>query len=178
MSDFDNYENPKEGKTYISPRLKSFGQGTEKVRIVSKVLEHPEAYAFGTIKDEVVLRHEEGSSKYIKAKFIEDPRGLFLISFQGYSSATDKPHNASFSFIGDEIGKLVEFIKNGFDYAFDNNNAVNIEDDELKESIISSNRARQLLKDNEEVFSEIIKSEITKEDIITIGYRKKQLRSL
>lgn len=175
MSDSDNYENPKEGKTYISPSLKSFGEGTGKIRIVSKVLENSEAFAFGTIKDEVVLRHEEGSSKYIKAKFIEDPRGLFLISFQGYTSATDKPHNASFSFIGEEIGKLIEFIKNGFDYAYDNNNAVNIDDVQLKENIISSSRARQLLKDNEDVFSEIIKSEITKEDIVAIGYRKKQL---
>ena len=162
MSDSDNYENPKEGKTYISPSLKSFGQGAGKVRIVSKVLENSEAFAFGTIKDDVVLRHEEGSSKYIKAKFIEDPPGLFLISFQGYTSATDKLHNASFSFIGEEIGELIEFIKNGFDYAYDNNNAVNIDDVQLKENIISSHRARQLLKDNEDVFSEI-----TKEDIIT-----------
>lgn len=175
MSDSDNYENPKEGKTYISPSLNSFGKGTEKVRIVSKVLEHSEAYAFGTIKDEVILRHGEGSSKYIKAKFIEDPRGLFLINIQGYTSGTDKPHNASFSFIDDEIGKLLEFIKSGFDYKFDNTNAVNIEDDKLKENIISTNRARKLLKDNEDVFSEIIKSEITKEDIVAIGYRKKQL---
>lgn len=33
----DNYENPKEGKTYISPRLKAFGDSDRKVRITRLV---------------------------------------------------------------------------------------------------------------------------------------------
>jgi hypothetical protein len=118
MSDWDNYENPKEGKTYISPSLKSFGKGTEKVRIASKVIESRDSYAFGTIKDEVVLRHKEGAKSYIKAKFIEEPRGLFLLNIQGYTIATDKPHNAIFSFLGSEIEKLLEFIQNILSVSF------------------------------------------------------------
>jgi hypothetical protein len=175
MSDRDNYENPKEGKTYISPSLPSFGDGTEKVRIASKVIESPDSYAFGTIKDEVVLRHKEGAKSYIKAKFVEEPRGLFLLNIQGYTIATDKPHNASFSFIGSEIEKLLEFIQNILSVTFKNDRAVNITDEELRNIVLSNNQARRLLKENEEVFSEVIKSEITKEDIIAIGYRKKQL---
>lgn len=175
MSDLDNYENPKEGKTYISPSLKSFGEGTEKVRIASKVIESSESFAFGTIKDEIVLRHKDDAKSYIKAKFIEEPRGLFLLSIQGYTVATDKPHNASFSFIGPEIEKLLEFIQNVLSVTLKNNRAINISDEELKKIAVSNSQARSLLQENEGVFSEVLKSEVTKEDIIAIGYRKKQL---
>lgn len=176
MNDWDNYENPKEGKTYISPSLKSFGEGTEKVRIASKVIESQDSYAFGTIKDEVVLRHKEGAKSYIKAKFIEEPRDLFLLNIQGYTVATDKPHNiASFSFLGREIEKLLEFIQNIMSVSFKDGRSVNISDENLKKLTISNSQARMLIQENEDVFSEVLKSEITKEDIIAIGYRKKQL---
>jgi hypothetical protein len=49
-----NYQDPEPGETYISPSLAAFGQQNRKVRIASKVIESPEAYAFGTVKDEVV----------------------------------------------------------------------------------------------------------------------------
>ena len=78
MSDQDNYENPKEGKTYISPSLDSFGKGDHKIRIASKLIESPDSYAFGTIKDEDILRHKENAKSYIAAKFIEDDRLLPL----------------------------------------------------------------------------------------------------
>ena len=55
----DSYENPKPGKTYISPSLPAFGQRDRKVRIASKVIESPSSYAFGTVKDEVVIRKKE-----------------------------------------------------------------------------------------------------------------------
>jgi len=76
----DGYKNPIEGKTYISPSLKAFGESNRKVRIASKVIKSPDNYAFGTIKDEVVLRHKENAESYIAAKFIEDNRGIFILN--------------------------------------------------------------------------------------------------
>ena len=84
MNNIDKYENPKAGKTYISPRLKAFGGSDRKVRIASKVIESPEAYAFAQIKDEIVLRHKKDAKSYIKAKFFEDNRGIFVLNIQGY----------------------------------------------------------------------------------------------
>jgi len=63
----DSYKDPKEGKTYISPSLPAFGDSERKVRIASKVVESPDAYAFAKIENEVVLRHTEGAKTYIKA---------------------------------------------------------------------------------------------------------------
>jgi hypothetical protein len=171
----DDYKNPQEGKTYISPSLKSFGDSNRKIRIASKVINSSDSYAFGTIKDEIILRHKENAQTYISAKFIEDNRGIFVLNIQGYSVATNKPHNASFAFIGDEIKTLIDFLKNIQTVKLDNNKPVNITDEELKRIIISDKQAKNLFSENQEVFSQLLKSEITKEDIIAVGYRKKQL---
>lgn len=171
----DDYQNPKAGKTYISPRLKAFGDSDRAVRIASKVIESADSYAFCTIKDEVVLRHREDAKSYISAKFLEDNRGIFVLNIQGYTVATNKPHNASFSFVGDEIGKLLEFIRNIQSVKLDSPSKINITDEELNKIILSNNQAAALLRENEKLFSEIIRSEITTEDIVAIGYRKKQL---
>lgn len=171
----DDYQNPKEGKTYISPRLKAFGDDDRSVRIASKVIESPDSYAFGKIKDEIVLRHDKGAKSNIIAKFIEDNRGVFVLSIQGYSVATEKPHNASFSFAGEEIGKLLEFIRNIQSVNLDSPGRVNISDEELNRIVLSEIQAKSLLNENQKLFSEVIKSEITTEDIVAVGYRKKQL---
>jgi len=171
----DDYQNPKEGKTYISPRLDAFGNSDRKVRIASKVIESPDSYAFAKIQDEVVLRHKEGAKSYITAKFLEDNRGIFVLSIQGYTIATEKPRNASFSFIGDEIGKLLEFIRNIQSVNLDNPSRVNISDEELNRIVLNDKQAKSLFHENQELFAEVIKSEITTEDLIAVGYRKKQL---
>ena len=46
----DNYKEPVEGKTYVSPQLNDFQNPERKVRIITKGIEAPESYAFATIK--------------------------------------------------------------------------------------------------------------------------------
>jgi antiviral defense system Shedu protein SduA len=171
----DNYQNPKAGKTYISPSLKAFGNSDRKVRIASKVIESPDSYAFAKIKDEIVLRHKENAKSNITAKFFEDNRGISVLSIQGYSVAAEKPHNASFSFIGDEIDKLLEFIHNIQSINLNNAAPINIQDEELNRIILSDNQAKRLLSENQALFAEALRSEVTTEDLVAVGYRKKQL---
>lgn len=171
----DDYRNPKEGKTYISPSLRAFGDLNRRIRIASKVIESPDSYAFGKIRDKVVLRHKEDAKSHITAKFLEDNRGIFVLSIQGYTVATEKPHNASFSFVGEEIGTLLEFVKNIQLAKLETSGPINISDEQLKRFRVSDNQARSLLNENQKIFSELIRSEITKEDIVTVGYRKRQL---
>ncbi|MAD53397.1 Shedu immune nuclease family protein [uncultured Idiomarina sp.] len=171
----DDYQNPKEGKTYISPRLDAFGDSDKKVRIASKVIESPDSYAFVKIKDEVVLRHKEDAKSHITAKFLEDSRGIFVLNIQGYTVATGKPHNASFSFVGEEIGKLLEFIRNIQSVNLDDPSRVNTNDEDLNRIVLNDRQAKSLLHENQELFAEVLKSEVTTEDLIAVGYRKKQL---
>jgi len=171
----DDYENPIPGKTYISPSLQAFRQKDRRVRIASKVIESPDSYAFAKVKDEVVLRHKKDAKSYISAKFFEDDRRVFVLSIQGYTVATDKPHNASFSFIGDEIRELLEFVANIRSVTFKDGRSVNISDEELRKLALSSQQAHRLVEDNQELFAEVLRSSLSKEDVVAVAYRKKQL---
>lgn len=170
----DNYQNPIEGKTYISPSLDQF-MSDRKVRIASKVIDSEDSYAFGTVKGEVVLRHKENAKSYIKATFFEDTKDITVLNIQGFSVATDKPHNASFSFIGDEINKFIEFINNIQGIKFQHRGSVNISDEELNRIVLSDSQAKSLLEDNHELFTEVLRSEVTTKDLVSVGYRKKQI---
>lgn len=171
----DNYENPKKGKTYISPSLSAFGGSDRKVRIASKVMGSPDTYAFATVKDELVLRHKEGAKTHIKATFFEDDRRISVLNIQGYTVASAKPHNASFSFVGEEIGKLLEFIDNVRSVTFKSKGSINVTDEDLRRLVVSNSQARSLVQDNEDIFAEVVRSSITKQDVVAVGYRKRQL---
>lgn len=173
----DNYQDPKPGKTYISPRLDDFSNPERKVRIATKLIEHPNTYAFATIKEELVLRHKADAKSCITAKFFEDDRRVFVLSIQGYTVATGKPHNASFAFIGDEIGKLVEFLNHIQAMPLQSSGPLKITDEDLRRVALSNLQARALFQDNQELFVEVVRSEITKEDVVAVGYRKRQLQA-
>ena len=173
----DDYENPLPGKTYISRSLASFADASRRVRIATKLIEHPETYAYAQEKGELVLRHHDSGKSTITAKFFEDDRGLFVLSIQGYTIATSKPHNASFSFIGDEIPKLVEFLNHIQTMQLKQGGSMVIPDDQLRQMVLSNvAQARALFLGNEELFAEVLKSEITKQDVVGVGYRKRQLQ--
>lgn len=171
----DDYENPIEGKTYISHRLKAFGDPTQKVRIASKVIESDDTFAFMKIKDEIILRHKKDAKSYITAKFLEDTRGIFVLNIQGYTVATEKPHNASFSFVGDEIYKLIEFIRNIQTVNLESSGPINSSDEELKHIVPSDSQLKNFLHENQQLLAEILRSDVTTEDLVAVGYRKKQL---
>jgi len=172
----DNYQNPKPGITYISPSLTSFGSSDRKVRIATKLIEQLNTYAFGTIKNELVLRHKGGAETCITAKFFEDDRKIFVLSLQGYTVATEKPHNASFAFVGEEIGKLIEFLNHTQSMPLHSSGPIRITDEELRRVVLSSPQASALFDDNQELFAEVLRSSVTKKDVIAVGYRKRQLQ--
>lgn len=144
----DDYQNPKDGKTYISPRLKSFGNSDKKVRIASKLIESSDSYTFAKIKDEIVLRHKGDAKSYIKAKFIEDIRKIFVLSIQKYTVGTDNPHSASFSFVGEEISKLLEFIQNIQSINLEHPSSFDIKDEDFKKIVLSNSQAKSMLHEN------------------------------
>lgn len=187
MSENEYDENRRPDKLYVSPSLRAFADPARKVRIATKAF-HPEHdYAFGTIKKEVMIRHAEGQKKYVKATFFEDTRGVTVLNIQGYSAATDKPHSAHFALIGEEIGTLVEFINTIRTMQLEDGASVNAFDSTIRKSILSREQAagllhqnekvlaEALLDQNEEVLAEVLRSKVTKEDIVAVGYRKRQL---
>lgn len=173
----DNYEDPLPGKTYISPSLKSFSDPARRIRIATKLIEQSMTYAYAHEKGELVLRHKGDAKSTITAKFFEDDRGIFVLSIQGYSIATAKPHNASFSFVGDEIGLLIEFLNHIQSMPLNGSGPMKITDEQLRRLALSNQQVKTLVHDNEELFAEVLKSEITKQDVVAVGYRKRQLQT-
>lgn len=171
----DDYQNPLPGKTYISPSLQAFGDKEKRVRIASKILPSEDGYDYAKERDEVVLRKKPDAKTYITAKFIEDTRQTFVLTVQKFVSDTGQPYGSGFSFVGEEIGRFCEFLANIQSVDFKNRAKVNISDEELRKIALTSHQAKTFLAENQELFAEVLKSEVTTEDLVAVGFRKKQL---
>lgn len=171
----DDYISPLPGKTYISPSLPAFGDKNRRVRIASKVLPSEDGYEYAKERDEVVLRKKPDAATYITAKFLEDTRQTFVLTVQKFTSETGQPYGSGFSFVGDEIGRFCEFLANIHSVDFKSRAKVNISDDELRKIALTTHQAKAFVAENQALFAEVLKSEVTTEDLIAVGYRKKQL---
>ena len=172
----DNYKNPKPGRTYLSPALPSFVDPSRNVRIATKLIEHPDTYAFAQVKRESILRQKEGAKSCITAKFFEDDRGVLVLSIQKYTVETGKPHGSGFSFIGDEIGRLVDFLGDIKTMPLSGERSFRITDEQLRRLVLSTAQAQSLAVKNQDVLAEVARHSITKEDVVAVAYRKKQLQ--
>src|SRR5688572_32661056 len=108
--EFKIHQNKKPDRTYISRGIETKDLITEdvrKIRIVSKVVDSPEAHAFATMKKELIIRVTEKERQELVAKFYEDSRGVYVLTFQKFTKQTGIPHSVSFSFVGDEIKKIL-----------------------------------------------------------------------
>lgn len=171
----DDYQNPLPGKTYISPSLQAFGDKERRVRIASKILPSEDGYEYANERDEVVLRKKPDAKTYITAKFLEDTRQAFVLTVQKFVSETGQPYGSGFSFVGEEIGRFCEFLANIQSVDFKNRAKVNISDEELRKIALTTHQAKAFLTENQELFAEVLKSEVTTEDLVAVGFRKKQL---
>lgn len=160
-------------KTYISPRIET---ANGPFRIASKVIDS-EGLEFAKVKNEVVLRRTPTGRTEIIAKFLEDDRQLTVVTLQAFNGHTGLPQNTRFSFIGSEIPALLTFFENIAAVEFQGPDKVNITDTQLRKLVLSKEQAARLVQDNQEVFSEVAQAEITREDIVALGYRKKQLNA-
>jgi len=171
----DDYQNPLPGKTYISPSLEAFGDKERRIRIASKILPSEDGYEYAKERDEVVLRKKPDAKTYITAKFLEDTRQTFVLTVQKFVSETGQPYGTGFSFVGKEIGRFCEFLANIQSVDFKNRAKVNITDEELRKIALTTHQAKTFLTENQDLFAEALKSEVTTEDLIAVGFRKKQL---
>ena len=171
----DDYQNPLPGKTYISPSLQAFGDKDRRVRIASKILPSEDGYEYARERDEVVLRKKPDAKTYITAKFLEDTRQTFVLSVQKFASETGQPYGSGFSFVGEEIGRFCEFLANIQSVDLKTRAKVNISDEELRKIALTTHQAKTILAENQNLFAEALKSEVTTEDLIAVGFRKKQL---
>lgn len=165
------HRNKLPGKTYISPAVQ-IPDGA--LRIASKVIDS-EGLHFARVKKEVVLRHTASGRTEIVAKFLESNRQLRVVTLQAFTPKSGVPHHTHFSFIGSEIPRILDFFQNLTTMAFEGPGKVNLTDKDLKRFIVSKEQAKSLVHDNQDVFAEAMQSDLTKDDVVALGYRKRQL---
>ncbi|WP_338848061.1 Shedu immune nuclease family protein [Massilia sp. W12] len=71
---------------------------------------------------------------------------------------------------------MVEFLTNIQAIPFKGSGPVKIADEDLRRITLSNQQAQTILQDNQELFAEVLRSAITKEDVVAVGYRKRQLQ--
>jgi hypothetical protein len=124
---------------------------------------------------EHLIRVTDGGRQEIVAKFYEDDRGVFTLQIQRFNVRDGKPLKVHFSFHGDEVVQLIEFILNMKRVHLPDNRGLNVTDEQLRKLLVSPEQARNLISENHNLIMEAVKSEVTTSDIVAIGYRKKQL---
>ena len=58
------------------------------------------------------MSETDGGRQEVVAKFYEDNRGVYVLTIQRFTTETGVPHQTHFSFVGEEIPRLLEFISN------------------------------------------------------------------
>lgn len=185
-TDFEYFTNKRNDRIYLSSSLKTkqFLQNTESgevkeierpFRIVSKVIDSKEDFKF--IKDgkQVSLRITPGERQEIVAKFFEDNRGVFVLQIQKYTKETRIPHNVHFAFVNEEISILYNFLRNIAILPLENNQSKKLDDAFVENLVLDKHQVQRLIMNNPELFKEILNSNISKEDIGQLAYRKEQL---
>lgn len=173
-NDYDTYKNPVEGKTYISPPIKDNFIESENIRIITRGIDKEESYDM-VKKGEMLLRKTPGGKNIITAKILEDSRKIYVLKIQEYTAATGNPHKLGFSFIGNEITKLFSFLRDIQTMHFGSERYQRLNDADIEHIELTKNQAETFIEKNPELFNEVIRSKLTKSDIVAVAYRKKQL---
>lgn len=182
--EFDYFKGKNSDKLYVSKRIETKQTRFENSRIVEKIV--PIRYASKVIdsnnhfqyikeKDEVRIRITPEGRQEITAKFLEDSKGIFILQLQKFTVDKGSPHKTFFSFRGEEIKTLYNFICNIKNLQFDDEKGFNILDSEIKKLILTKEQAFSIYFENQKLFEEILSENVTEDEIINLLYRKKQL---
>jgi len=183
--DYGYFRNKKPDRVYLSRSVaeKSFRKNSEgeieeftrPFRIISKVVDCVENHEF--IKDgkEISLRITGGERQEIKAKFYEDTRGISTLILQKFTTKTGVPHKTNFTFVDNEIEILFNFLRNIALIPIKDENKATLDDKFVHEIVLTKEQFIKLLHDEPELLKEVIDNQISKSDIVNLGYRKTQL---
>ncbi len=148
------------------------------IRILSRISES-EDHHFIKEGKELVLRITPKARQEIVAKFYEDTREISTLQIQKFSSDNGNPHQISFSFVGDEIGKLYNFFRNIPLLPIAGKEKHQFEDKYLDKIILTKQHLLKFISEQPEIIPELLselqKNNISQSDLKGLGHRKEQL---
>jgi Domain of unknown function (DUF4263) len=174
MDDIDEYEihnKMKAGKTYVSPTFQDFSG--QKIRIANKVIDGEGGYEFALVKEEIVLRQTPAGRFQIKVSFLENDRNTQSCTIQKFTKNGAKEH---FTFRPAEVTKLLKFLTDIKRIHFPNAGKINVTDADLEQILLSPEQMMRVAVEDQVLLAALARTEVTSEDIVALGYRKRQLR--
>lgn len=155
-----------------------FKEVVRKLRYLDRVFPDIEGDSLGLVKHEVVIRTTPTGKRQVKLLLVEDPRRIKSIHLQSFdmSEGKDNPSRTShFVLTGKEIDELVELAMLAVNADFKAEDKFRIGIDQLSRFTLSKDAAKQLIGKNEELLEDILASEVTERDLVTVAYRRQQL---
>ena len=186
MDEHKYHKGKVKGKTYVSKRIVKEAIKDEsgnvlipeqKIRIASKVFDNSGTDHFAIVKGELIIRRTAGGRQEIKASFYEDSRSLQTLTIQRYTSKTDNPLKTHFSFSPEEVKTIIEFLSHIKLLNLSDSGSINMKDAELQKLLLDKDKVMAMFHADAKAVAEFARNEITSEDIIALGYRKKQLEN-
>jgi hypothetical protein len=174
MSVDDDYEpasGRSERKLYISKRLPNHRPGDPNARLGYRVF-RGETFRVAREKGEVVLRTTSSQLQQVKAKFLEDDRGIQTLWIQRWSTKRGYPLGEEMVLHHEMIPRLLEFLEGIERVHIPSEAGLKVHYDKL---VAVPDSVLQLLTGRPELIEEIIRTQITHRDVVVLAYRHEQL---
>lgn len=179
-SDYEYFLNKRPNRIYIS---KAFAESSifdsfqnRILRILSKVTDSEESYEVAKLKGETVLQRTPGGRYEIKAVFYQDSREIKQLTIQRFTTQNGNPGKTCFTFSGDQIDKLYNLLQFIQYIELESGEKQRLDDDLINEWLLSVDEKRNFFLRDLDLVAEIAAHNVTKSDIIALGYRKSQLK--
>ena len=146
-----------------------------KLKIVTKVIEGPGAAHFARVDSELVIRRTDVQRKEIKAVVTVDDREIKTLTIQRFSPEGDPNPKLHFSFVGDEIDALIEYVMAIKAIPLDGKTRY-LNDEEVRQLVLNSAQKLRLLNDDPELIAQLVENTHSlKRDVSALNYRREQL---
>lgn len=174
FGEFEHAQNRVPHKLYISKAFNYPGQNTV-YRNAWKRLEIGPLKEIVKNGEEVVLYETETGIQQIKARFIEDGRGITHLHIQKWSTKTGNQLGEQVILYGAQITKLINFLNSIRLVDISGTAKFNVSDADLHLVSMPDADVIKLLKERPELVAEFARSQITPEDVVALAYRRDQL---
>ncbi len=128
---------------------------------------------------EIHLKATDNKQQEIKAYFYEDTRDIKTLTVQRWITKTGNAHKESMVLYGEQLDLLLKFVQSLKGIPLNGKGKVTIPLDialsKINEPSITDENISNYLKTNPTLLNKIIENDLTENDVVSIGYRKKQL---
>ncbi len=125
--------------------------------------------------DEFVLHETDTGIQQIRARFIEDGRGISHLHIQRWSTKTGNPIGEQVVLYGEQITRLIEFLDNIKRLEIPGPEKFIADESDLRLVHLPEAETRKVLEEHPELVAEFARSKLTTEDVVALAYRREQL---